>query len=136
MQLARRLSKYVWISYVLTTSSIYFNVPPRPKLDAESNSTISGEQTSIRRESVMKEWMPFEAVEKPYFELVTAYELLAMTVYFACVTVMNITFLALIIYTTAQFAVLANALQQIRMNVVNNFSNHGNGSVSPALVGK
>jgi hypothetical protein len=136
MQLTRRLAKYLWISYALTTFSIYFNIPPRPKLDVESNSTISDEQTSIRRESVMKEWMPFQAVETPYFELVTAYELLAMTVYFACATVMNITFLALIIYTTAQFAVLANALQQIRMNVVNNFSNHGNGNVSPATAGK
>jgi hypothetical protein len=135
MHLTRRLAKYVWISYALTTSSIYFNTPPRPKL-VESNSTVSGEQLPIRRDSGMKEWLPFQAVETPYYELITAYELLAMTIYFACVTVMNITFLALIIYTTAQFAVLANALQQVRMNVAERFSNHGNGSVSPETVGK
>lgn len=136
MHLTKSLAKYVWISYALTASSIYFNIPPRPKLDVESNSTISGEQIAIRRESVMKEWMPFQAIETPYYELVTAYELLAMTIYFACVTVMNITFLALIIYTTAQFAVLANALQQLRMNVTERFSNRGNSSVSPVTTGK
>jgi hypothetical protein len=136
MHLTKRLAKYVWISYALTTSSIYFNTPPRPKLDVQSNSTISGEQIAIRRQSVMKEWLPFHAIVTPYYELVTAYELLAMTVYFACVTVMNITFLALIIYTTAQFAVLANALQQVRTNVAEKFSDHGNGSVSPVTVGE
>lgn len=136
MRLTKRLAKYVWISYVLTTSSIYFNTPPRPKFDVESNSTMSGEQVAIRRESGMKEWLPFQAIETPYFELVTAYELLTMTAYFGCVTLMNITFLALIIYTTAQFALLANALQQAAMNVSKMLNNHGNYSFSSTIAGK
>lgn len=136
MRLTKRLAMHVWISYALTTSSIYFNTPPRPKFDIESNSTMSGEQMTIRRESGMKEWLPFQAIETPYFELVTAYELLSMTAYFGCVTLMNITFLALIIYTTAQFAVLANALQQAATNVSKMLNNHVNYSLSSTTVGK
>jgi hypothetical protein len=136
MYLTRRLAKYVWISYVLSTSSIYFNTPARPKFDVESNSTVPGEYVAPRRASGMKEWLPFKGTETPYFELVTTYELLTMTVYFACVTVMNITFLALIIYATAQFAVLASAFQYAEMNVAEMLSNHGKDSVSPGTVGK
>jgi hypothetical protein len=135
MRLTKRLAKYVWISYALTTSSIYFNTPPRPKFDAESNSTMSGGQVAIRRQSGMKEWLPFQAVETPYFELVTAYELLSMTAYFGCVTLMNITFLALIIYTTAQFALLANALQQAATNVSEMINNHRNHIFSSTIAG-
>jgi hypothetical protein len=136
MHLTKRLSKYVWLSYVLTTSSIYFNTPPRPKLDVESNSTMSGENVAIRRESGLKQWLPFQAIETPYFELVTAYELLTMTVYFGCVTLMNITFLALIIYTTAQFALLANALQQATLNVPEALNNRGKYNISSTTLGK
>jgi hypothetical protein len=136
MHLTTRLATYVWASYALTASSICFSIPSRPRLDVSSNSTISEEQGRIRRESVMKQWLPFRAVETPYFELITTYELLAMTVYFACVTVMNITFLTLIIYTTAQFAVLANALQRVQLNVAEKFIENGKGDVMSEAVGK
>ncbi|KAJ4427988.1 hypothetical protein ANN_24001 [Periplaneta americana] len=134
-QLTMRLGKYIWTSFVLTALSICFNTPPRPNLDKMSNST-SGDQMTIRRDSGMKEWFPVRGVESPYFELTTAYELLTMAAYFICVNLMNVTFLALIIYATAQFSLLADSLKNATTNVADIFKDRGGNSVSKKKLGE
>jgi heme exporter protein D len=108
MGLSKRIAKYVWISYFITQASLIINTPPRPNLELI---TDPQEIKNIRRDSSIKMWFPFGAIESPYFEVTTVYESITMSIYFAFTTTVNITLVGLIIHTTAQFAVLADAIR-------------------------
>lgn len=109
MNLSRKIAKYVWISFVLTQASLVVNMPPRPNLEII---TVSEELNNVRRESSIHMWIPFKAIESPYFEIAVVYECVTMTVYFAFVTIVNITLLGLIIHMTALFALLADTIEK------------------------
>jgi hypothetical protein len=84
-------------------------MPPRPNLEII---TVSEELNNVRRESSIHMWIPFKAIESPYFEIAVVYECVTMTVYFAFVTIVNITLLGLIIHMTALFALLADTIEK------------------------
>jgi hypothetical protein len=108
MNLSKRIAKYVWISFCVTQVSLAANMPPRPNLELI---TDPEEIKNIRRDSVIKMWFPFKAIESPYFEITSVYECVTMSIYFVFVTTVNITLVALIIYMTGIFAVLAHSIQ-------------------------
>jgi hypothetical protein len=108
MNLLKRIVKYVWISFFLPLVSIIISTPPRPNLELI---TDPEDIKYIKRDSSIKMWFPFRAIESPYFELTTAYEKITMSIYFLFFTTINITILGLIIHTTAQFAVLAEGIR-------------------------
>jgi hypothetical protein len=108
MNLSKRIAKYVWISFFVTQVSLIVNMPPRPNLDLI---TDPDELKNIRRDSVLKMWFPFKAIQSPYFEVTAVYEYISMTIYFAFVTTINITLIALIIHVTAEFALLADTIK-------------------------
>lgn len=109
MNLSRQIAKYVWISFVLTQASLIVNMPPRPNLEIIADPE---ELKNVRRESSIHMWIPFKAIESPYFEIAVVYECVTMTVYFAFVTTVNITLLGLIIHMTALFALLADTIEK------------------------
>jgi 7tm Odorant receptor. len=108
MILSRKIAKYVWISFVLTQASLIVNMPPRPNLEIITDPV---ELKNVRRESSIHMWMPFKAIESPYFEIAVVYECVTMTIYFAFVTTVNITLLGAIIHMTALFALLADTIE-------------------------
>ena len=107
--LTRKIAKYVWISFVLTQASLIVNMPPRPNLEII---TDPEELKNVRRESSIHMWIPFKAIESPYYEIAVVYECVTMTVYFAFVTAVSITILGLIIHMTALFALLADTIEK------------------------
>ena len=109
MNLSRKIAKYVWISFVLTQASLIVNMPPRPNLEII---TDPEELKNVRRESSIHMWIPFKAIESPYYEMAVVYECVTMTIYFAFVTAVNITLLGLIIHMTALFALLADTMEK------------------------
>jgi hypothetical protein len=108
VNLSKRIAKYVWISFLLTLATVFISTPPRPNLELI---TDPEEIKYIRKDSSLKMWFPFRAIESPYFELTTVYENITISIYFIFFTTVNITILGLIIHTTAQFAVLAEAIK-------------------------
>lgn len=109
MNLSKKIAKYVWISFVLTQASLIVNMPPRPNLEI----IIDPEELkNVRRESSIHMWIPFKAIESPYYEIAVVYECVTMTIYFAFVTTVNITLLGLIIHMTALFALLADTIEK------------------------
>lgn len=108
MNLSKRIAKYILISFFLTLVPIVINTPPRPNLDLI---TDHEEIKNIRRDSSVKMWFPFRAIESPYFELTTVYESVTTSIHFFLITTINTTIVGLIIHTTAQFAVLAEAIK-------------------------
>jgi hypothetical protein len=108
MNLSKRIAKYVWVSFFLTQASLTINTPPRPDLELI---TDPEEIKNVRRDSSVKMWFPFRAIESPYFELTTVYENVTTTIHFLFITTINITIIGLIIHTTAQFAVLAETIK-------------------------
>lgn len=109
INLSRKIAKYVWISFVLTQASLIVNMPPRPNLEII---TDPEELKNVRRESSIHMWIPFRAIQSPYFEIALVYECVTMTLYFAFVTTVNITLLGLIIHMTALFALLADTIEK------------------------
>jgi hypothetical protein len=109
MNLLRKISKYVWISFVLTQASLIVNMPPRPNLEIIADPE---ELKNIRRDSSIHMWIPFKAIESPYFEIAVIYECVAMTVYFAFVTTVNVTLVGFIVHITAVFALLADTIEK------------------------
>jgi hypothetical protein len=118
VNLSKRIAKYVWISFFITQVSLAANMPLRPKLELITDPV---EIKNIRRDSVIKMWFPFRAIESPYFELTAVYECITMSIYFAFTTTMNITLVGLIVHVTGQFAVLADMIQNgaIRVGLLN-----------------
>jgi hypothetical protein len=109
MNLSRKIAKYVWISFFLTQASLIVNMPPRPNIEII---TDPEELKNIRRDSSIHMWIPFKAIESPYFEIAVVYECVTMTVYFAFVTTVNITLVGLTIHITALFALLADTIEK------------------------
>jgi hypothetical protein len=109
MNLSKTIAKYVWISFALTQASLIVNMPPRPNLEMV---TDPEELKHIRRDSSIKMWIPFKAIESPYFEMAVIYECVTMTIYFAFVTTVNVTLVGLIIHMTALFAILADTIKK------------------------
>lgn len=108
VNLSKRIAKYVWISFFITQVSLAANMPPRPNLELIADPE---EIKNIRRDSSIKMWFPFKAIESPYFEVTAVYECITMSIYFAFTTTVNITLVGLIIHMTGQFAVLVDAIQ-------------------------
>jgi hypothetical protein len=108
MNLSKRIAKWVWITYIVTLVPLIINQPPRPNLQLI---TDPEEINDVRRDSSMKMWFPFRAIESPYFELTLVYENITMSIYLVFVTTVNVTLVGLIIHMTAQFAVLVEAIQ-------------------------
>jgi hypothetical protein len=109
MNLSNRIAKWVWITFFTTLIPLIINQPPRPNLQLI---TDPEEINNVRRESSMKMWFPFRAIESPYFELALVYENITMSIYLVFVTTLNVTLVGLIIHMTAQFAVLVEAIQK------------------------
>jgi hypothetical protein len=108
INLSKRITKYIWVSFFLTLASLIINMPSRPNLELI---TDPEEIENVRRDSSMKMWFPFRAIESPYFELTTVYENITTSIHFFFITTINTTIVGLIIHTTAQFAVLAEAIK-------------------------
>ncbi|KAJ9586451.1 hypothetical protein L9F63_019889, partial [Diploptera punctata] len=100
-----KIAQYLWIIHLFTGISTILNIE-KPKVDLSSNST----STEVRRVSVFRLWQPVKGIESPYFEFVTIYEFTTLLNYFAVMTIMNATVVALIIHITGQFSLLAECI--------------------------
>jgi hypothetical protein len=133
MNLSKRIATWVWVTFILTLVPLIINQPPRPNLQLI---TDPEEINHMRRDSSMKMWFPFRAIESPYFELALVYENITMSIYLVFVTTVNVTLVGLIIHMTAQFAVLVEAIQNgmTRTACVPAVKRHETGERAPSLI--
>jgi hypothetical protein len=108
IDLSKKTAKWVWILCFMALISLIINQPPQPNLELIID---PDEMKDLRRGSSIKMWLPFRAIESPYFEMSLVYEDITMTIYFIFITAINVTIVDIIIKVSAQFAVLAEAVQ-------------------------
>ncbi|KAJ4427989.1 hypothetical protein ANN_24002 [Periplaneta americana] len=134
MNRSRKISTRVWIAYLAVQIAFFVNMPPRPDIPQVHNLTQAENVKNVRRRSAIKTWFPFRAVESPYYELLAVYENVTMVIYLAFITLMNTTFLVLIIQATAQLALLAETLNTASQRVAEKLSNTAKNDMLPTSV--
>ncbi|PSN55723.1 Odorant receptor 57a [Blattella germanica] len=111
-KLARKICQFTWVTFFLSVSTWFTKLPQKPDLDLLANSTLG----EYRRESFFNLWLPVKGAESPYFELFNIFEYLAIGAVYLFVTLMNSSIIVLIIHKTAQFALLAETIENTNIH--------------------
>jgi len=107
MQTANRLTHFMWVTFVLTLSSSYYELIPTNSVEMENDATEFDDQVIGRRKTAYKVWTPFQKLNSPYLTLDIIYEVITICIFFIIFTAFNLLTLILIIFFAGHFNVLA-----------------------------
>lgn len=113
VQTARRLTRFMWMTFALTLSSVYIELIPIFITAVENDVTEFDGKTTGRRKTVYKVWTPFQKLESPYLKMDIIYELLSISTFFVVFTSINLLTLILIIFFAGHFNLLAESIQNL-----------------------
>lgn len=113
VQTARRLTRFIWMTFALTLSSVYIELIPTFITAVEKDVTEFDGKVTGRRKTAYKVWTPFQKLESPYLKLDIIYELLSISTFFIVFTAINLLTLMLIIFFAGHFNLLAESIQNL-----------------------
>jgi hypothetical protein len=117
VQTARRLTRFTWITFALTLSSVYVELIPIFITAVENDATEFDGKVTGRRKTAYKVWTPFHTLESPYLKLDIIYELISVSTFFIVFTAINLLTLMLIIFFAGHFNLLAESIENLMKNM-------------------
>jgi hypothetical protein len=113
VQTANRLAAFMWAAFVLTLSSIFFELVPMLDDSMENHATEFDGHVMGRRKTVYKVWTPFQRMDSPYLKAGIVYEIISATIFFIIFTTINMLTLMLIIFFAGHFNLLAEYTENL-----------------------
>jgi hypothetical protein len=111
VQMATRLTGFMYLTFFLTLSSVYFELTPTLIISKENYGTVFDGEVIGRRKTVSTVWSPFQNLDSPYLKIDIIYEIISVSVFFLIFTAINTLTLILIIFFTGHFNLLAECIQ-------------------------
>lgn len=113
VQTANRLARFMWVSFVLTLSSVFFELVPTFNVSVENHANEFDSQVMGRRNTAYKVWTPFQKLNNPYLKLDIIYEMISVTIFFIMFTTINLLTLMLIVFFAGHFNLLAECIENL-----------------------
>jgi hypothetical protein len=110
VQKGKRLTGFMYLTFVLTLSSVYFELIPTLRICTENCDILRDDQVMGRRKTVTKVWTPFQNLDSPYLKLDIIYEMTSVSIFFIIFTAINALTLLLIVFFTGHFNLLAECI--------------------------
>jgi hypothetical protein len=113
VQTVNRLARFMWATFVLTLSSVFFELVPTFNISMENYATEFDGHVMGRRKTAYKVWTPFQNMDSPYLKADIVYEMISVTIFFIVFTTINLLTLMLIIFFTGHFNLLAEYMENL-----------------------
>lgn len=117
VQTANRLACFMWVTFVLTLSSVFFELVPTFNVSTENYSTQFDGQVMGRRKTAYKVWTPFQKLDSRYLKADIIYEMLSVTIFFLVFTTINLLTLMLIVFFAGHFNLLAESIENLTVKM-------------------
>ena len=117
VQTANRLTGFMYLTFMLTLSSVYIELIPTLGISTGNYDTVFDGQVIGRRKTATKVWTPFQNLDSPYLKLDIIYEMISVSIFFLIFTAINTLTLVLIIFFTGHFNLLADRIENHTMKM-------------------